>query len=58
MTRKAIRDIVIDAIQDVNIDALTPEEEDEIADLVLERLVDEVPSLVEDDDEEEGNEEE
>jgi predicted house-cleaning noncanonical NTP pyrophosphatase (MazG superfamily) len=54
MTRKAIRDIVIDAIQDVNIDALTPEEEDEIADLVLERLVDEAPSLVEDDDEEGG----
>jgi predicted house-cleaning noncanonical NTP pyrophosphatase (MazG superfamily) len=54
MTRKSIRDNVIDAIQDVNIDALTPEEEDEIADLVLEKLVDEVPSLVDDDDEEGG----
>ena len=52
LTRKQVESIVIDAIQEVNIEALTPEEEDEVADLVSQRLMDEAPELVEDDEEE------
>lgn len=53
LTSKQIAAIVIDAIQDVNIEALTIEEEDEIADIVVSRLRDEAPELVEDEDEDE-----
>jgi hypothetical protein len=35
MTKAKLRDIVIDAIQDVNNEAMTAAEEDEVADLVL-----------------------
>jgi hypothetical protein len=51
LTRKQVEAIVIDAIQAVNIDALTIEEEDEIADLVSKGLMDEAPELVEDEEE-------
>jgi hypothetical protein len=51
LTRRQILNIVVDAIQDVNIDAMTAEEEDEIADIVLDRLAEEAPELVEDEEE-------
>jgi hypothetical protein len=54
LTRKQVLEIVVDAIQEVNIDAMTTEEEDEVADLVAGRLMDEAPDLVEDDEEEAG----
>lgn len=49
LTRTAIRNIVINAIEDVT-DSLTVEEDDEIADIVVERLADEVPELIEEDE--------
>jgi hypothetical protein len=51
LTRRQILNIVVDVIQDVNIDAMMAEEEDEIADIVLDRLAEEAPELVEDEEE-------
>jgi hypothetical protein len=56
LTRSRVRDIVIDAIVDVT--SLSTEEEDEIADIVVERLADECPELIEDEDEGLENEDE
>jgi len=53
LTREKISAIVVDAIQTVNIDALTIEEEDEVADIIVKGLRDEAPELVEEDEEDE-----
>lgn len=47
LTRKQIRDIVVDAIEEVT-SVLTVDEDDEIADIVARKLGDECPELVED----------
>lgn len=51
LTRKQIRDIVVDAIEEVT-SVLTVDEDDEIADIVARKLGEECPELIEDEDEE------
>ena len=53
LTRKQIRDIVVDAIEEVT-SVLTVDEDDEFADIVARKLEDECPELVEDEDEDDG----